>query len=185
MSTTVGTIAVLGCDVSRVSRGGSPQKLRVILPFDRLPLVVPKAATFRQAEVDQPEMASGGLGLIRHRLREGVRIEKQVFCAVPHGGHLCFVLLVRVDQGRPIHDERFFLGLPRFLRFCVHTARFRAKSMAHMRLDDTKQVLESGRLSVQEWPDGKSTATNDDSKICRACQKSVSVDPGRRLGGLA
>lgn len=57
--------------------------------------------------------------------------------------------------------------------------------MAHMRLDDTKQVLEGGRLSVQEWPDGKSTATNDDSKICRACQNSVSVDPGRRLGGLA
>ena len=57
--------------------------------------------------------------------------------------------------------------------------------MAHMRLDDTKQVLEGGSLSLQERQDGKITATNDDSKICRACQKSVSVDPGRRLGGLA
>jgi hypothetical protein len=54
---------------------------------------------------------------MRHRIREGVRIENQVFCAVPYGGHLYAALLVRGDKaGHSKMDVSW--GSPS-LRFCV------------------------------------------------------------------
>ena len=56
---------------------------------------------------------------------------------------------------------------------------------ANMQHDINEPVQESDSLIVQERKYGTITATQQDLKRCFGCEEPVSVDAGRRLGGLS